>query len=377
MLIFLLYYFSIYGGMNLYLFLKVYLAFRPTGVRLLLFAVFILLMVTGPILVRMLERAGQHLTARVLAYISFIWMAVVLWFLFIGVAVDIYNLITITASLQIPSAASLTLPARPVITAAFLLIASLMAWGFVENSRVRVEKVTIRTPALGQDDDPIRIAQISDLHLGLIVGRARLEKVLELVRRAEPDILVSTGDLLDGLVPHLDDTSGMFADLAVPMGKYAVMGNHEFYVGISESIEFHERAGFKVLRGESVKAGDLIVIAGVDDPAGSRVGRPSRTNEAAALTDSGESVFTIFLKHQPLIKASSASMFDLQLSGHTHGGQIFPFNLIVKKRYPYMKGLFHPGTDTLIYTSRGTGTWGPPFRVLSPPEITIITLLPE
>jgi len=377
MLIFFLVYFSIYGGMNLYFFLKVYLAFRLTGFRLLLFGTFVLLMVLGPILVRMLERASQHFPARVLAYVSFIWMAAALWFLFLSAAVDAYNLLLRAASLATPSATGYLLPARPVIGGIMLVIVLLSTWGLVENSKIRVERVTVKTSTISPGEKPVRIAQISDLHLGLIVGKSKLARVIRLIEKEKPDIFVSTGDLLDGLAPHLDDTSAMFAGIKAPLGKYAVMGNHEFYVGINESVAFHERAGFRVLRGESVKAGDSIVIAGVDDPSGSRVGSPSWTDEAAALSGADEGVFTLLLKHQPIVLPSSREKFDLQLSGHTHGGQIFPFNFLVKRRYQYMKGNYNLPSGSLIHTSRGTGTWGPPFRVLSPPEITLITLIPK
>ena len=377
MSIFLLVYFSIYGGMNLYLFGKVYFAFRPTGLRLLLIALFMLLMVTGPIFVRMLERADLLLPARLLALVTYIWMAAVLWFLFMALIVDIYNITLRMFAIPIPGFSRFLIPLRTSLIVISIIILAAMAWGIVENSRVRVERVSIRTPLLKPGSPPIRIAQISDLHLGLIVGRKRLEKVLSLIRETDPHILVATGDMLDGMAPHLDDISGIFEELQPPMGKFAVMGNHEFYVGISKSVKFHERAGFRVLRGESFQAGENIHIAGVDDPAGSRVGRASWTDESAALPDSSPVVFTVLLKHQPVISDKSRGRFNLQLSGHSHGGQIFPFNILVKRKYPLMKGLHDLVSGSYIYTSRGTGTWGPPFRVLSPPEVALITILPS
>ncbi len=377
MSIFLLVYFSIYGGMNLYLFGKVYFAFRPTGLRLLLIALFMLLMVTGPIFVRMLERADLLFPARLLALVTYIWMAAVLWFLFMGLIVDIYNITLRIFALPVPGFSRFLIPLRTSLAVIAVIILAGMVWGLVENSRVRVENVSIRTPLLKPGASPIKIAQISDLHFGLIVGRSRLEKVISLIREIDPHILVATGDMLDGMAPHLDDISGMFEELQPPMGKFAVMGNHEYYVGISKSVKFHERAGFRVLRGESILAGENILIAGVDDPAGSRVGRASWTDESAALPDSLPPVFTVLLKHQPVIGDKSRGRFNLQLSGHSHGGQIFPFNILVKRRYPLMKGLHNLASGSYIYTSRGTGTWGPPFRVLSPPEVALITILPE
>jgi predicted MPP superfamily phosphohydrolase len=360
MLFFLLFYFGIYGGMHLYFFLKCHQACGTDGWRALALIVFLLLMLSGPILVRVLERQGAVVPATVLAWISYIWMAVLLWFLFLGLLRDLWNTGVRLAALATPESYHLIIPARPAFLAILLVIAAAAVWGFWEARGLRTERVTIFTGLLPPGKQTVKVVQISDVHLGLIEGEKRIRQIRAILDEEKPDLLLCTGDLLDGLAPHVNDMSIPFAAFKPPMGKFAVTGNHEFYAGLSGSLRFLEEAGFKVLRGTSVDVGP-IRITGVDDPTGSRVGEAS----------------TILLKHQPSVRETSLGKFQLQMSGHTHKGQIFPFNYPVRMRYRYIAGFFDLGRGSAIYTSRGTGTWGPPLRVLAPAEVTIFTIKKE
>ena len=177
----------------------------------------------------------------------------------------------------------------------------------------------------------------------------------------------------------LDRLAG-FADLLREVtpedGKFAVTGNHEAYVGPARSQAVTERAGFRMLSYQGVRVDDVIHIAGVDDPAVyNRVKMDGRA-ERAVLRRFPKEAFTVLLKHQPRVDRASVEWFDLQLSGHTHGGQIFPFHWITRLVYPARTGLSRIGPDTWLYVSRGTGTWGPPIRFLAPPELTLIELDP-
>jgi predicted MPP superfamily phosphohydrolase len=373
MLFFLLFYFGIYGSMHIYFFFKCHQACGPEGWRLLLLIVFLLLMLNGPILVRVLERQGAVLPATVLAWISYLWMAALLWFIFLGLIRDLWNTVIRSAALAAPSSYGLIIPARPAFLAILLIIAVATVWGFMEARGLRTEKITITTDLLPPDISAIKVAQISDVHLGLIEGDRRIRQILDILYNERPDIFVSTGDLLDGLVPHVNNLSLPFTAYNPPLGKFAVTGNHEFYAGLPGSLRFLEEAGFQVLRGTSVDVGP-IRIAGVDDPTGFHTGDASYMDENAALSMGKGERFTILMKHQPLVKESSLGKFQLQMSGHTHKGQIFPFNYPVRLRYRYIAGLFDLAKDSRIYTSRGTGTWGPPLRLLSPAEVTIFKI---
>lgn len=377
MLIFLLVYFGIYGSMHLYFFVKTALALEPRGWPLLLLVGFLILMVNGPILVRILERNDQILAAAVLAWVSYTWMAVLLWFLSLGIVRDLWNTGVRAAAFITPESYRLIVPAKPAYVFILLLISAATILGFVEARSLRTERITIRTGLLPPGSGPVKVAQISDVHLGIIEGQRRIDQIASILFEENPDILLCTGDLMDGAIPHLNHMSEYFAAIDPPLGKYAVTGNHEFYAGLEESLSFLEEAGFTVLRGEAVTTGPLRV-AGVDFPAERHTGQMSYIDEGAALAGSdNEGLFTILLKHHPVVEESSIGRFNLQLSGHTHKGQIFPFNYPVSLRYRYIAGLYELGKGSSVYTSRGTGTWGPPLRLLAPAEVTIITIEPD
>jgi hypothetical protein len=244
----------------------------------------------------------------------------------------------------------------------------------LEASRIRVEHVRLATPKLPASVQRLRIAQISDVHLGLMVRHREAAAITTLVRDARPDLVVSTGDLVDARPDHLDGLSEMFRSIPAPLGKYAVTGNHEFYAGIGPVLEFTRRAGFTVLRGETVVVGEVLRIVGVDDPTGEALGSDPPPSEAEILGGAASPRFTILLKHRPAIHAEARSRIDLQLSGHTHRGQLFPFRLLVRLSYPFLAGLYTFDEGGALYVSRGTGTWGPRMRFLSPPEITVIDI---
>ncbi|MBW1995833.1 MAG: metallophosphoesterase, partial [Deltaproteobacteria bacterium] len=217
--------------------------------------------------------------------------------------------------------------------------------------------------------------QISDVHIGLIVGENRLEKILDRVIAAEPDILISTGDLVDGQMDDVSTLTEMFRKIPAKMGKYAITGNHEFYAGLNRALKFTKNAGFTVLRGEALSINGFLNIAGVDDMAGNSYGLTRNISEKALLSALDRDKFTLFLKHRPLLEKDATGLYDLQLSGHVHKGQIFPFSLVTMLFYPEDAGMLALDNNAFLYVSRGCGTWGPPIRFLSPPEVTIIDLV--
>jgi len=377
MSLFLLVYFGIYGSMHAYFFWKTIQALQPRGWPLLFLMGFLLLMVNGPIIVRVLERNDQILGATALAWVSYTWMAVLFWFLSMGIIRDLWNTVVRTAALITPGSYRLIIPAKPAYVLILVLISAATIWGFIEGRDLITERITIRTQLLPPGSKPLKIAQISDVHLGIIEGQRRIDQIASILFDEKPDLLLSTGDLMDGAIPHLNHMSTYFAAINPPLGKFAVTGNHEFYAGLKESLAFLKDAGFTVLRGEAVTTGP-IRLAGVDFPAERHTGQLSYIDEGAALDmGSDQGLFTILLKHHPHIEESSLGRFQLQMSGHTHKGQIFPFNYPVKLRYRYIAGLYDLGKGSSLYTSRGTGTWGPPLRLLAPAEVTIFTLVPS
>lgn len=374
--IFLLVFFLIYGGVHFYLFLgaRASLALGTRSSTLL--ALFMFIMVVAPVIVHGADQNGLRSVAHFFAWTGYIWMGFAFLFFCLSLVFDCYRLLVHLAaylsSLDFSSAIS---PARLRFITLVGLAAALALYGSFEALQIRAETITIRTAKVPEEVGRFRIVQISDLHLGLIVGEKRLKRMLEKVRAAAPDMLVSTGDLVDGETNNLSDLAVLLREIAPPCGKYAVTGNHEFYAGLDPSVAFTKRAGFTVLRGETVTVGGFMTVAGVDDPTGTiyrnREGKPERELLAEVPRDR----FTVLLKHQPTVTASSPAPFDLQLSGHTHKGQIFPFTLLTRLAFPYNSGRYQLSNGAVLYVSRGTGTWGPPMRLLAPPEVTIIDLV--
>jgi predicted MPP superfamily phosphohydrolase len=328
-----------------------------------------LLMFLAPVIVRFAEGFGLDLFARLLSYAGYAWLGLLFLFLSSSLALDVYRLVlrlgVNPAGLNPSARASFYLPL------AFSLLASF--YGYFEARDIRVERLTVETAKLPEGVERLRIVQISDVHLGLIVRAERLGMILDEVKKAGPDILVSTGDLVDGQINGLPGLAELFLDIRPRYGKYAITGNHEFYAGLPQALDFTERAGFKVLRGEA--ASGIINIAGVDDPTGRYFGLYRDVPEGDLLAGLPRDKFTLFLKHRPIPEKSAVGLFDLQLSGHTHKGQIFPFNLATRLYFPRHAGRMDLGEGSLMYVSRGSGTWGPPVRVFSPPEVTVIDLL--
>jgi hypothetical protein len=377
MRLFLLFYLCAYGAINLYAFLKAKAAFNfglrsSTGIAL---ALFFVLMVLAPIIVRLSESAGHDLFARIMAYTGYIWMALVFLFFSASVLIDLYRLILWLSGLILNrDFASVAFGAKTAFMIPCCISFGICVYGYYEALNVVAEHIIIETNKLPSGVERFRIAQISDVHLGLIVREARLNGILDKVRKADADVVVSTGDLLDGQINGMQSLSKMLNDINPRYGKYAVTGNHEFFAGIKPATDFIESSGFRLLRGESASIGNIVVFAGIDDPSVSYSTWNSTPDEKALLSSLSRERFIILLKHRPLIRQDSAGLFDLQLSGHVHKGQIFPFSLLTKLYYNHHAGLltFEGGA---LYISRGSGTWGPPIRFLASPEVTVIDIV--
>jgi uncharacterized protein len=326
------------------------------------------LMILAPVFVRVLEKNGLELLARWTAYTGYWWMGFI-FLAFCGFALVSAGdlLLRLGSALGGVSLPQLAGKAASVTVLAGAL--GLCCYGYLEARAIRVERLKIETAKLPPGVDRVKIAQISDVHLGLVVRSERLRLILDRVRAEAPDMLVSTGDLVDGQLNHLDELSDHFQTIRPRYGKFAVTGNHEQYAGLAEALSFTERCGFTVLRGATQTAGIPINVAGVDYQL-----RSPAAQEVALLSSVANGRFTLFLKHLPTVAEQTEGIFDLQLSGHTHRGQIFPFLLVTGVFYPKQNGLYPLAKGSKLYTSRGSGTWGPPMRVLSPPEVTIIEL---
>lgn len=374
--LFLIAFFIIYGGFHLYFYAKIKAAFPLGQAAGLSLIAFLVLMVLAPVIVHVSERYGYKELARFMAYAGYLWMGVIFLFLASSLPLDLYYLLIRAGALISERDLSyLTLSPLSALAIPLLVSLGINVFGYFEARNIRTEKITIRSAKIPEAVGKIRIVQISDVHVGLIVRDERLQRILDEVKKAEPNILVSTGDLVDGEIDGLDEAQAQLRDVHARYGKFAITGNHEFFAGIGKAVRFTKEAGFTYLRGEGVNVAGMINIAGVDDPTGVSFGLVLPVSEKEMLSELPGQYFTILLKHQPLVDENATGAFDLQLSGHTHNGQIFPFNVITGLYYRLQRGYFNLSNHSRLYVSRGTGTWGPPIRFLSPPEIAVIDLV--
>lgn len=360
---------SIYSAMHAVVFWKVRVLLPERWPYHLLLAGFMAAMIVAPIGTRILERRGHDLAAQFLAYLGYTWLGFI-FLAFCGVVLTIFGNTMLHALRWLFRIPLFTLNGPVAIATVLILTLLICLYGYREAHRIRLERVTIETAKLPQGMDRLKIAQISDVHLGLLVSPQRLQTMVAKIASESPDILVCTGDLVDGNIAHMDTVNGLLKQIRPRFGKYAVTGNHEFYAGLNRSLNFIHSCGFQVLRGEAIDIQGVITIVGVDDP-----GHGQPTDERQVLAKAASDRFTLFLKHRPNIQPTSEAFFDLQLSGHTHRGQIFPFSLVTGLVYPMQDGLYTLRNGAKLYTSRGSGTWGPPIRFLAPPEVAVIELV--
>jgi predicted MPP superfamily phosphohydrolase len=219
--------------------------------------------------------------------------------------------------------------------------------------------------------DGFRIAVVSDIHLGPLLGRAHTQRIVDTINRLDADVVAVVGDLVDGSVAELGSAAAPLAGLRSRRGSFFVTGNHEYFSGFHEWVDEVGRLGLRVLRNERVEI-DGVDLAGVNDVTGAAMGDGPDYGRALADRDRAKPV--VLLAHQPVqVREAQRHGVDLQLSGHTHGGQIFPFGYLVRLQQPVIAGYARFG-DTQLYVTRGAGFWGPPVRVGAPPDITMIEL---
>jgi len=262
-----------------------------------------------------------------------------------------------------------------------ILAALLTLMGFVNaRRRARVRRVEVPIASLPAALHGFSIAQISDIHVGATIKREYLEGIVDAVNDLDADMIAVTGDLVDGSVTQLAPHTAPLARLSARHGAFFVTGNHEYYSGASAWVAEFRRLGLSVLMNEHVvlrHKGAAVVVAGVTDYSAGHFDAAQRSDPAAAIAGAPpDAGVRLLLAHQPRSAfAAAPAGFDLQLSGHTHGGQFFPWIFLVRLQQPFTAGLHRLG-KLWVYISRGTGYWGPPKRLGAPSEITYLRLVP-
>ena len=364
-ILFLLAYLLVYSILHVILYFSIRPIWSPFKWPGKLYRLTAAVMIFLPVASRILEQNNLPELSRPLAWIGYFWMGFVMAALVVSLALWLLQII-----LTLFRGRGNRSSGRAWSAMVLLLSLGMLYYGYHEAYTPKLLRYEITSPKLQKDSAGIRLVQISDLHLGATTRIDVLKALVLRVKELKPDLIVSTGDMVDGVIEPSGLEIQMLAELTPRLGKYAVTGNHEYIQGEAYAVALHKNMGFKMLRGQTAELDGVINLVGMDD---SRGGDGDKS-EAELLHTVQNGRLTILLKHRPVLAAGTEGMFDLQLSGHTHGGQMFPYTYLVSWLYQRVAGPYPLEKNGVIYTSRGTGTWGPPFRVLAPPELTIFDL---
>ncbi len=308
--------------------------------------------------------------------IAYTWMGLCIYFFFLALLLDLLRgILWIIPSAPRPFADRSLFWRRVLI---FCVAAGVLAIGSYAVREARnpgVTRVDIPLRGLPPEMNGFTLVQISDVHYGILTRNGRLAKIVEGINELHPDVVVITGDLVDRSVSNMEEMAIPLSRLQGRLGVFAVLGNHEYMAGVGRVSSILRKSGIVLLRNRVQELPGGLQILGIDDPTGSRrMGEPAQDFERI-LSSVNPQKPSILLYHQPIRFEKAASCgIGLQLSGHTHGGQLFPFLYISRMFYPLTPGL-HQIEKSFLYVSRGVGTWGPPMRLASPPEIVLVRLI--
>jgi uncharacterized protein len=330
---------------------------------------FVLLQFAGPFMSRVLPGARHHLV--LLHWATYASLGVFACLLFYTVVADVA--IIVWAFAFGPGHVE-----QYAFAAVGAVVLGTLVIGTVQAAiGPRIYRVQVRLEGLAAALDGFRIVQISDLHLGIIIGRRYAERVVRMANSLSPDAVALTGDFVDGTVDELREAAAPLAKLSAREGAFFITGNHEYYWGVGKWLEEFRRLGLRPLLNEHVvfrRDGHELVLAGVTDTSVGASVPGHDSDPTKALRSAPQNAVKVLLAHHPESHvAAAAAGVDLQLSGHTHGGQFFPFSVFVRWKHRYYKGLYRVG-KLWIYVNRGTGFWGPPLRFGVPAEITLLEL---
>ncbi len=302
------------------------------------------------------------------------WMGAIIYFIPVLLFIDAVRLVVkITGAFKHTAPVFLTAPA--VGLAVLLLVGGTMAYGWWNARSPRITHYSVNIPRAGEVQN-LTLVAVSDLHLGDLINRSRLEKLVDMINGINPDLVLLPGDIIDETpLPFVrQDMAGVLLRLSPKYGVYAVPGNHEYIGGsVEEIVSRLERAGIKVLRDQQVKVAGIYIVGRNDLSGGRFTGKP-RLELSDLMAGLDPSLPVILMDHQPSLRGRDPEPgVDLKISGHTHRGQFFPFNLITRKMYETDWGYVKRGELNEVVTS-GYGTFGPPIRVGSQPEVVIIDI---
>jgi predicted MPP superfamily phosphohydrolase len=368
----------VYALVNFYIFIKGWQALDGARRewRLAYAAAFIVL--AGSFIAgRFLERAGSSIFTEILVWVGSFWLAVMLYG-FLAAALS--DLIMLTAGLLkvgtlklLPTGAAWKLWTF-IVTAGLILIITVA--GFFNACKVRVKKLELGIPKKAGQLKQLKVTMASDIHLGTIIGNGRLGRLVEKINATDPDLVLLAGDIVDEDIGPVirGDMGKKLKGIKARYGVIGITGNHEYIGGSKKAVDYLEAHGIKMLLDDKILIGDALWVVGRKDRSGARFEGSPRKQLKDILSGIDKDLPIILLDHQPFnLEEVESSNVDLQLSGHTHHGQLWPLNFITNRVYEKSWGYLKKGM-THFYVSSGAGTWGPPVRTGNHPEIVSIKI---
>lgn len=326
---------------------------------------------------RFLEKAYISQASDLLIWAGSIWLAALLYFFLLVLAIDIIRLANHFLPF-FPAWMTADMEKTRLVTLAgsILMVGGLVTGGFLNARNPVVRTLEIHIPKKAGDMQDVRAVMLSDIHLGTLIGNGFLERITRSVNDLNPDIILLPGDILDeDLEPVLRQNIGQtLRQLHAPLGVYAVMGNHEHIGGAANAYEYLSTHGITILRDSVIKVNDGFYLVGREDRDKPRFSGRERASLESLMEQTDMDYPVILMDHQPFYLEKAAKLgVDLQLSGHTHHGQLWPLNLITRAMYTISQGYGRIG-DMHVYVSNGIGTWGPPVRIGNRPEIVLLEI---
>lgn len=367
----------IYSLGNYYVFLRGFQALSLSGWQKNLYFFVAIVLFLSFIIERFTARTSLFTLNHICTWIGSFWLAT-LWYLFLGVVlIDIVRLLNYGFHF-LPDPGTMVYAKLKLYTffSLVILVTIAVITGHLNALTIHVKNLSIETNKNIGDKKELTIAMVSDIHLGILVGKHRLEKMVGLINNSNPDIIVIAGDILDESQEAIlkENIGEPLKKLNAPMGVYAITGNHEYIGGIKQALAYINTLNIQVLKDTVKELPGNLTLIGRDDYHANRFGGKKRQSLEELMTQVDTSNFLLLLDHQPYnLDSAVKSGIDLQLSGHTHNGQFWPFNHITKATFEVSWGYLQKG-NTQFYVSSGFGTWGPSVRIASKSEIVIIKL---
>jgi uncharacterized protein len=370
-------FFAVYGLVNYYIYIRG-LHSIPQNPSYRNFYITIFLFISLAFIAgRLLERVWTSPLSDALIWIGSFWLGAMLYFVLALLCIDILRLVNHFVTIFPSFITANYVQAKQY--AAYLIISLvgiLIVAGSINARSPRVKTLNLSVPKKVDRVQSLNIVMVSDIHLGTIIGKHRFDKIVSIINSLNPDLVLFPGDIVDEDVASIinDNVGESFKRIKSKYGIYACTGNHEYISGVEEACSFLTKNGITVLRDTNVLVNNSVYLVGREDRMIRRINNKSRKSFPELLSTIDNNLPIIVMDHQPFdLDETAKYKIGLQLSGHTHNGQIWPLNYIAEKIYEVSWGYLKKG-DTHFYVSCGVGTWGPPVRLGNTPEIVNIKL---